>query len=66
MINRIAGYTTAEHDPRLAGKDQKVSPPQSLRDWVDPVEEVIIKHPGACLASAFIVGVVFAWWIKRK
>jgi hypothetical protein len=66
MINRIAGYTTAEDDPRLAGKDPKVPTPQSLRHWVDPVEEVITKHPGACLASAFIVGVVFAWWIKRK
>jgi len=66
MINRIADYTTAEHDQRLAGKDPKVALPQSLRDWVDPVEEVITKHPGACLASAFIVGVVFACWIKRK
>jgi hypothetical protein len=66
MINRIAGYPTADYDLCLAGKDSKVPLPQSLRHWVDPVQEVITKHPGVCLASAFMVGVVFAWWIKRK
>jgi hypothetical protein len=66
MINRIAGYTAAGNDLRSAGKRQEPPLPQTLRRWVDPVEEVITKHPGACLASAFMVGVVVAWWIKRK
>jgi len=31
-----------------------------------PVEELILKYPAAALASAFLVGVAIAWWIKRK
>ncbi|HMC10997.1 MAG TPA: hypothetical protein VKH44_06890 [Pirellulaceae bacterium] len=31
-----------------------------------PLEELILKYPAAALASAFLVGVAIAWWIKRK
>jgi hypothetical protein len=42
------------------------SGPSDLGDFVRPVEELILKYPAAALASAFLVGVAFAWWIKRK
>jgi hypothetical protein len=38
-------------------------------DWqaaVRQAETWIIKHPGASLASAFVVGAALAWWIKRR
>ena len=28
--------------------------------------DVIVRYPGATVASAFLAGVVIAWWIKRK
>ena len=37
-----------------------------LDKFVRPVEELILKYPAAALASAFLVGVAIAWWIKRK
>jgi hypothetical protein len=30
------------------------------------VERYIVDHPAPSLAAAFLVGVVVAWWIKRK
>jgi hypothetical protein len=35
-------------------------------DVAQPLEELILKYPAAALASAFLVGVAIAWWIKRK
>jgi hypothetical protein len=38
-------------------------------DWraqIKPIEKFIGDHPGACLASALIVGAAVAWWIKRR
>jgi hypothetical protein len=40
--------------------------PADLGEFVRPVEELILKYPAAALASAFLVGVAIAWWIKRK
>jgi hypothetical protein len=63
MINRIAEYST---------DDQRSTPPSAAplavdwRQWVASGEELIAKYPGACLASAFVIGAVVAWWIKRR
>jgi hypothetical protein len=37
-----------------------------VRELVEPAKNLIIKYPSAALASAFLVGVVVAWWIKRR
>jgi len=31
-----------------------------------PPENLIRQYPAAALATAFLVGVAIAWWIKRK
>jgi hypothetical protein len=37
-----------------------------VQELVEPVEQLILKYPAVALASAFMVGVFVAWWIKRK
>jgi len=37
-----------------------------IRDFVQPLEGLITKYPAAALASAFLLGVALACWIKRK
>lgn len=67
MKNRIADFLPSAWLPGIAGQSAKKkdsgSEPQSL---LDPVEELIAKHPAAALAVAFAAGVALAWWIKRK
>lgn len=65
MINRIAEYLPAERTPRPAGTGTSLSG-QTVRQWIEPIEELIVKYPAASLASAFVVGVAVAWWIKRR
>jgi len=31
-----------------------------------PTQDLIRQYPAAALATAFLVGVAIAWWIKRK
>ena len=33
---------------------------------IEPVEKLILEYPAIALASAFLVGVALACWIKRK
>lgn len=66
MINRVADYPHTESDPRSAQNGPAAPNLPSLRDWVEPLEDFVKKHPTACLASAFAAGVLVAWWIKRK
>ena len=53
-----AGQRTAPVKPLFTQQD--------FQELVRPVEKWILKSPGAALASAFLVGVVVAWWIKRR
>lgn len=66
MINRVADYPRTESEPRLVPKGSAAPQLPTLPQWVEPLEDFIKQHPGVCLASAFAVGVVVAWWIKRK
>ena len=34
--------------------------------FIEPVERLILEYPAVALASAFLVGVALACWIKRK
>jgi hypothetical protein len=37
-----------------------------VRTGVARVENLIGQHPGTALSAGFLIGVVAAWWIKRK
>jgi hypothetical protein len=37
-----------------------------IHDLAKPTEDLIRQYPAAALATAFLVGVAIAWWIKRK
>jgi len=39
---------------------------KDVQDLVQPLEGLITKYPAAALASAFLLGVALACWIKRK
>ena len=68
MIDPALGFPPAGY-VRGNGRT-KPSPPliqsQDLGKMIQPVEELIVKYPAAALASAFLLGVVLACWIKRK
>ena len=63
MINRLAEYLPGQETPLRAG-GQELSW-ATVKEWIEPAEDKIRKYPAACLASAFVVGVAIAWWIKR-
>jgi hypothetical protein len=56
-----SGPNGRAHKPAAPGISAK-----EVREFVKPIEELITKYPAAALASAFLVGVVLAWWVKRK
>ena len=75
MLNPLApqDYSPASSSPasstsfRAAGGNQRPFITASdVKQVTDPVESLIRKYPGAALASAFFVGVLVAWLIKRK
>ena len=37
-----------------------------LAQFIEPAEKLILQYPAVALASAFLVGVALACWIKRK
>jgi len=65
-MNSIASFrpgspsaaSRAQHRPFIRSSD--------VRELAQPVQNLILKYPGAALASAFLVGVAIAWWIKRR
>jgi hypothetical protein len=62
LQNRIAEFLPAAWRPRrqpMLGRPAKESVAES-------VERFIGENPGASLAAAFALGVMVAWWIKRK
>lgn len=66
MINRL-DLPWTEQAKSTPQPLRNVGPPgPDLRQWSQPLEAFIAKHPGACLATAVIVGAALAWWIKRR
>jgi hypothetical protein len=65
MTDRVAAPERPSTSPALA-RPAPAGPPADIRAWIKPVEKFIGDHPGACLASALIVGAAVAWWIKRR
>jgi hypothetical protein len=67
MINRIAGISTKQkHSPNGSEPRRSSFSGQDLKQFIEPIEDIIVKNPTAAIAAAFVVGVAFAWWIKRS
>jgi hypothetical protein len=47
-------------------KKRAATASSSIKQWSAPAEQWIGKNPALALASAFLIGVAVAWWIKRK
>jgi len=66
MSSRVADHpqhtalsgASASHRPLVSASD--------FRSLTQPIEQWIIRSPAVALASAFVVGVAIAWWIKRR
>lgn len=66
MINRIAGISLKRHPHAGDEPGKSAFIIQDIKQYIEPVEELITKNPAAALAAAFALGVAFAWWIKRS
>ena len=69
MSNRVADFRTSQASDASAPASIKKRPLVRREDFagmIEPVHDWITKYPGAALASAFLVGVAIAWWIKRR
>jgi len=64
MKNRLAD------DVPLGGKESGSRRGEGISDealkYAATVEQYIVNHPAPSLAAAFLVGVMVAWWIKRR
>ena len=56
--SRPGPYGKSSGWPLITGND--------IHDMAKPAENLIRQYPAASLATAFLVGVAIAWWIKRK
>jgi len=68
MINRTLERPSTGSSP-IARQQPPKSPlvqTSDLTQFIAPVEKLILQYPAAALASAFLVGVALACWIKRK
>ena len=65
MSNRVAEFPSSPAAGQTATKRPLVRS-QDFAGMIEPAKNLILKYPGAALASAFLVGVVVAWWIKRR
>ena len=66
MINRVTDYLPGQ-ETRTGHETNRELPlsADKIREWIEPAEAIVRKYPAACLASAFVIGVAIAWWIKR-
>jgi len=55
---RSDGHHKSPGKPLITGSD--------VYEMAKPTEDLIRRYPAAALATAFLVGVAVAWWIKRK
>lgn len=69
MMNRVANndaQSKASAPGPFSGFDIPGLNAVDVKKYLGTLEALVLKHPGPALASAFLVGVVVAWWIKRK
>jgi len=61
-----ARRTEAQPNGRGKPTDRPLMTGDDIHELVKPTEDFIRQYPAAALATAFLVGVAIAWWIKRK
>ena len=68
MIDRTLDRPSAARSTISSNKPAHASPFEAgdLIQLIEPAEKLILKYPAATIASAFLVGVALACWIKRK
>jgi hypothetical protein len=66
MTNRVADYPQQTASPGSSASSRPLIRASDVRGMFQPVEQWITRSPAVALASAFMVGVAIAWWIKRK
>jgi len=66
MTNRAADYPQQTASAGSSASPRPLIRISDVRGMFQPVEQWIIRSPAVALASAFVVGVAIAWWIKRK
>lgn len=67
MHSRVAEYPTRTQPPSRSVSESlgNLQLPDAKKAFA-AAEELILKYPGAALATAALAGVFVAWWIKRK
>jgi len=68
MIDRILERPSTSYSS-AAGKSSREQPlfqAGDVQQFIEPVEKLILNYPAVALASAFLIGVALACWIKRK
>jgi len=66
MINRVADHPSSTAASTSPASDRQLIGAEDVRKLLQPIEQWITHYPAAALASAFVVGVAVAWWIRRK
>ena len=61
MKNRLPDELPAS-GPEAAGQ----RPAGEALKYASAIEDYLVEHPASSLAAAFAVGVLVAWWIKRR
>jgi hypothetical protein len=66
MNSRVADYPQATTASASAAPKRPLIRAADVGQMLQPVQHWVVQYPAAALASAFVVGVAIAWWIKRK
>ena len=63
-----AGYSPAARPGQSQRQtvQKPIAKASDLTQLIEPVENLILQYPAVALASAFLVGVALACWIKRR
>ena len=65
MINRIEDQLHPDDSATIpAFRDP--SPPEEQENYAELVKQWALQHPVPCLAAAFALGALVAWFIKRR
>jgi len=68
MIDRILDRPSTSYSSaaRSSSHEQRIFRADDVQQFIEPVEKLILNYPAVALASAFLIGVALACWIKRK
>jgi hypothetical protein len=66
MSNSVADFRASSASGQKTDGGQPAIKSEDVRQLAEPLTDLIVRYPGAAIASAFLVGVVIAWWIKRR